>query len=233
MIKTGALLVLMLFFSAITVSEGSVYQKHGISFEVPANWTIVKDHLWDNDTQIILSDNVSAIRIDLIKTSDKEINKMVADSVARKKSPGSNGLLGSQVDANTSWKLLYSLDPWLVADGVNEYYIGNVIHPTSQIAMSGSGTTIKPDGVADAGVATNYGYGSDPDPVEWSIGWTKPEYNGQIMGVHALFSGNYTQQPLGWNGASQKYSIAKPLWTVLSTLTTGSKPKSSSLVGMV
>lgn len=94
---------------------------------------------------------------------------------------------------------------------------------------SGSGSSIKPDGTADAGVMTNYG---NEDPVEWSIGWTKPEYDGKIMGVHALFTGNYTQKQIEWN-APRQFVVAEPLWTVLSTFTTGSKPKPTSLVGMV
>jgi hypothetical protein len=221
-------MLLLLVLPLTAYSEGNVYQKHNISFQIPTNWTIVKDNQWNNDTQIVLSDNVSAIRIDIIKTSDQEINKMVADSVARKQS---YNRLGSQVDANTSWKLLYSLNPWMVADGVNEYYMRNVISLASQISNSGSGTTIKPDGTADAGIATNYGNGEEP--VEWSISWTRPEYNGEIMGVHALFAGNYTQQSIDWRGSSQEYFVAKPLWTVLSTFATGNKPKSLSLVGMV
>lgn len=224
--KITLMLMLLSVMSLTITTEGSVYQKHGISFEIPVNWAVVKDQELGNDTQIVLSDNVSAIRIDMIKMSDKEINKLVAEDYAKKRGPGESE---NPVDANTSWKLLYSLQPWAVVDGVNDYYMNNVIHLVTQLSNSGSGITITPDGAKDAGIATSYGI---MDPIEWSIGWTKPEYDGKIMGVHALFSGNYTQQPIEWRGATQKYTVAMPLWTVLSTFTTGSKPKSSSLVGM-
>jgi hypothetical protein len=51
--------------SAEQASE-KTYSNHNISFQIPANWSLTKDAVSVNDTQIVLSDGISAIHVDLI-----------------------------------------------------------------------------------------------------------------------------------------------------------------------
>jgi hypothetical protein len=56
------------------------------------------------------------------------------------------------------------------------------------LGQSGSGISVWPDLVRDAGVTTNFGH--ETDPIELIVAWTKPEYKDEFIGVgvHALFT---------------------------------------------
>lgn len=190
--------------------QNAIYLKHNISFQIPANWSVAKDSLVGNDTKIVLYDGSSAIRIDLIKSSGPDMDKMVMEHIGK----------GSE-SGHVSWKLVNSLTPWEVADAVTDYYMKDVIAPQFKIALLGSGTSIKPDGAGDAGVAINQ------EQTEWTIAWTKPEYGDQIIGVHGVFYRNYTKKLIIMNGVSTELFIPEPLWMILSSFTMGNKPKPS------
>lgn len=55
--------------SPITITTESTYQKHNISFQIPANWGVSEDMQVGNDTLIILKNGDSSIRIDIVDWS--------------------------------------------------------------------------------------------------------------------------------------------------------------------
>jgi hypothetical protein len=61
-----ALFCLLLVFPSLVFSEGNIYEKHNISFQIPVNWSVTKDAQSSNDTQIVLSNRTSTIRIDIV-----------------------------------------------------------------------------------------------------------------------------------------------------------------------
>lgn len=205
--------------------QNELYLKHSLSFELPEGWKVVKDTVEGNDTQIILSDNVSAIRIDLIKYSDKGIDKLMFDHLIREK------VISEEYSSscNCPWRLIYGLVPWHANGAIGYYYKNNVIKPVNNLKCSGSGISIKPDGVDQASIYES----CEEAPSEWFIAWIKPEYKEEFIGVHALFSGSYPQIPFEWYGSSKNYTMQQPLRIILTTITRGDKPKSTSLTELV
>lgn len=219
--------VLLALLSAGSLASETMYQKHNISFQVPTNWSVVKDVQKGNDTQIVLSDNTSAIRIDLIKITDKELNGLANEAIRTAPAAGP----GSKPEEISSWKDLYPHYIWFVASGLLEHYTKYMIAVVTDFETSGSGISVKPDG-AQAGIATNCGI--DVDPIEWIIAWTKPKYQNEYFGIHGLFARDgYARKTILWPGAPREYSMPEPLWTVLTTITKGEKPKTTSLVELV
>jgi hypothetical protein len=119
--------------------------------------------------------------------------------------------------------------PWQANGAIGYYYQNNIVKPANSLGCYGSGISIKPDGVDQASIYEN----CDQPPAEWLIAWTKPEYKEEMVGIHALFSGNYQQIPFEWYGSSKNYTMQQPLWLILTTFGKGDKPKTSSLIERV
>ncbi|HOI69418.1 MAG TPA: hypothetical protein PLN41_06715 [Methanothrix sp.] len=208
----------LLTMTCILVSSGyqqnETYSGHNLSFAIPEGWDVVKDVQDGNDTQIVLSDNISAIRIDLVKSSDQELNRLMLEHLNEKKA-----LPSSEIDlaANGLWKLIYYLVPWDANGAIGSYYKDKVIETRASFCSSGSGISIKPDRVEQASVY----FGCEEPPSNWLMAWTKPEYNEEFIGVHALFLGEYEEIPFEWQGAPHNYTMQQPLHVVLSTITRG------------
>ncbi len=219
--------VLLILISTINVSalNNGSYTKYGLCFEIPEGWNVAKESTEGNDTQIILSDGVSAIRVDLIKYSDQGIDQLMMDHLKRDKT------IPEDSSYNCSWRLIYALVPWQANGAIGYYYKNDVIKLVRNLGCYGSGISITPDGVGQASI--HYDCGTPPG--EWLIAWTKPEYNEELIGVHALFQGDYKQIPFEWHGSSKNYTMQEPLVQVLTSFTRGEKPKASAvnLVDMV
>lgn len=220
-----ALIMIGASFGTDQQKQNELYLKHSLSFEVPEGWKVVKDTIEGNDTQIVLSDNTSAIRIDLIKYSDNEINKLMFDHLVREKVASEE----YSSSCNCPWRLIYGLVPWHANGAIGFYYKNNVIKAVKKFNSYGSGISVKPDGVDQASI---YESGEDA-PAEWLIAWIKPEYTNEFIGIHALFSGVYEQIPFEWRGSPKNYTMQQPLRLILTTITKGDKPKSTSLTELV
>jgi len=232
-------LVFMLLISISSAQNNStMYKDNGISFEIPQNWNVVKDIQEGNVTQIVLSDGINAIRMDLIKNSD--INTIIGEYLDYhvSKSDLSSLCQDAKNMTDTEWHSAYKKFPWYSNDAISEYYQKNIVRPNTQLGGTGSGISVKPDGVAYAGIATNNGHHDDKEIDEWFISWTKPEYDNEIIGVHSLFKGDYPSVEIEWRGSSTNYAMPEPLWIVLTTFNRGNEPlpkpaTGSSLVDLV
>ncbi len=224
--RIGFVLVLVLLISISSAqNDSTMYKDNGISFEIPQNWNVVKDIQDGNDTQIVLSDNISAIRIDLIKYSDKGIDKLMFDHLVREKAISEE----YSSSCNCPWRLIYGLVPWQANGAIGYYYKNDVIKSVNNLKCSGSGISIKPDGVDQASIYES----CEEAPSEWLIAWIKPEYKEEFIGVHALFLGSYPQIPFEWRGSPKNYTMQQPLRLILTTITKGDNPKSTSLTELV
>ncbi len=231
------LLVILSLISSSSASPNETYINHSINlcFEIPNGWRIVKNVEIDNDTQIVLSDGTNAIRIDLIKNPG--INKIIGDYLEYHVSRAELDSLDYDPKDNSSdaWKSAYKRFPWFANDAVCEYYKENVVKPVAKLGSTGSGISVKPDGVEYAGVATNGD--SHNDINEWIIAWTKPEYNDEIICVHSLIKSGYSEKKIEWSGSRTGYIMPEPLWIVLTTINRGNKPlpksTGSSLIELV
>lgn len=63
--KIGVVLVLFLLIGAADAIENT-YNKHNVSFQIPANWSIAKDAQDGSDTQVVLTNGDSTIRLDIV-----------------------------------------------------------------------------------------------------------------------------------------------------------------------
>lgn len=220
---------------ALASSPSKSYNNHSLSFEVPQNWSVVKDFQEGNDTQIVLSDGNNAIKIDLMK--HQNINKIIGDYLEYYVSKAELSSYAHDIKnmTATDWHSAYDQIPWYSNDAISEYYMENVITP---IALGGnnyhgSGISVKPDGVKYAGFFTNE-YSPQRhsvDVYEWIIAWTKPNYDNEIIGVHSLFKGEFREIKLEMNGSNEEYLMPDPLWTVLTTSNREIKPLSKTSPG--
>ena len=245
--RIGVLLVSALLLCSITSAASSPfkqnamqnpsYKDHTLSFEVPQNWSVIKDHKEGNDTQVVLSEGTNSIRIDLIKHPG--INKLIGDyldhvlnselaSLSLKAELASLSYKSNDPN-NEAWKSAYTQFPWYSNEAVCCYYELNIIHPIDSDGPV-SGISVNPDGVKYPGIYTNAD--SHHGINEWVIAWTKPSYDDEIIGVHSLFKGDYREIKVEWKGSNRHYSMPEPLWTVLNTLNRGdkllTKPNTSS-----
>jgi len=88
--KIWLALILILLSSSIAFADPNIFKDNGISFAIPANWSIANvqqlnstetDGTLVNDTKIVLTDGESAIRIDVIRIPQvKWLNQMYDDS---------------------------------------------------------------------------------------------------------------------------------------------------------
>jgi hypothetical protein len=221
--------------SPIATTTVATYTFHNMSFETPEGWKVAKDAIEGNDKQVVLSDGTNSIRIDLIKHPG--IGKIISDYLEYHVSKSELASLAYDLNDTNSeaWKSAYGLYPWYSNDAICDYYKENVIR-TIASGGTGSGISVKPDGVEYAGVSTNAN--SHHEINEWVIAWTKPSYDDEIIGVHSLFKGDFREIMVEWYGSNIEYSMPEPLWTVLTTLNRGNKPlpkptTSSSLVESV
>ncbi|NYT02989.1 MAG: hypothetical protein GKC10_09590 [Methanosarcinales archaeon] len=220
-----AIIILYLLVGASLASQNETYCHHGLCFEIPHEWDVVKDVQVGNDTQIVLSDGVSAIRVDLIKYPDREIDKLMLEHLIRDKTIPEN----YSSSCICPWRFIYALVPWQANGAIGNYYKTEIIKPVNDLRCSGSGISIKPDGVEQASIHES----CEELPAEWVIAWTKPEYDEELIGIHAIFSGRYLQMPFEWHGSSKDYSMQQPLWLILTTFSRGDDPKPTSLVNLV
>ena len=63
----------MLSFGAVASTE-NMYQKHNVSFQIPANWSVTKDIQIGNDTLVMLNNSSSSIRIDIFNVDNNTWN---------------------------------------------------------------------------------------------------------------------------------------------------------------
>lgn len=216
-----------------TIIHNRSYNNHSLSFEVPQNWSVVKDFQKGNDTQIVLSDSNNAIRIDLIKHLD--MNKIIGNYLEYHVSMAELASFDIKNTTATEWHSAYERVPWYSNEAISEYYMEYVITPIALVGNNyhGSGISVKPDGVEYAGFYTNEYSPQHPghsvDVYEWIIAWTKPNYDNEIIGVHSAFRGEFHEIKLEMNGSNEEYLMPEPLWTVLTTLNRGNKPLSKPL----
>lgn len=187
---------LLLSFGAVASTE-NMYQKHNVSFQIPANWSVTKDIQIGNDTLVMLNNSSSSIRIDIFN-----------------------------VDNNTwnDFKPLYwnksSLE-YINAEKAVEMY-SNCINLNSHKFLSyGIGpSTVAPDGVhivaswADYGITLRNGTLIKPKSIIWLIAWTKPEYKNKIVGIYGNITGSYPEHDYYPDGAR----IPQPIWDVLDSI---------------
>jgi len=195
--------------------QNETYSGHNLSFAIPEGWTVVKDVQNGNDTQIVLSDTTSAIRIDLIKITELELNRLMLEHLNSRNGPS----YPSEIDPTTHglWKLIYCLTPWNANGAMGSYYKDEVIKTRTSYCSSGSESSIKPDQVEYTSV---YNSCEEP-PNDWLLAWIKPEYEDDFIGVHAIFLGDYEEISLEWQGGSRDHTMQRPLYVVLTTITRG------------
>jgi len=236
----GLLMVFILIGLSLAAEQPKnlIYNNHSLCFEIPQNWSVIKDVQEGNDTQIVLSDGANAIRIDLIK--DSNINKIIGEYLEYhvSKADLSSFEYDTKNMTGKAWRSAYERFPWYSNDAISEYYQDNVVRPITQLGGTGSGISVKPDGVEYAGIATNNGHHNDKEIDEWFVSWTKPEYDNEIIGVHSLLKGDYPSVEIEWRGSPTNYAMPEPLWTVLTTINRGNKPfpkpaTGSSLIDLV
>jgi len=89
-LKISLILVMAVLLIGVTSAEQEsekTYSNHSISFQIPANWSVTKDAHSINDTQIVLSNGASTIRIDIVDLPqmswlrDSSSNEFAIDSV--------------------------------------------------------------------------------------------------------------------------------------------------------
>jgi len=226
-LKSIFIVLALLTTTCILVSSGQqeneVYTGHNLSFAIPEGWAVVKDVQDGNNTQIILSDNTSAIRIDLVYLSDQEINRLVLNYIELR-----DGKLSTEISDTTPglWNLIYDLATWRVNGGIGEYYKNEVLETHSHFCSSGTGMGIKPDQEENAAIYLS----CEEPPLDWVFAWIKPEYDNEFIGIHALFFGEYNEirydrdAPSSVNRAEeQPKTMQEPLYDVLTTISRGEK----------
>ena len=220
-----------------TITQNNSYKNHSLAFEVPQNWSVVKDLQEGNDTQIVLSDGNNAIRIDLIKRLD--LNKLIGNYLEYHVSKAELSSFAHDIKnmTATEWYFAYGQFPWYSNDAICDYYKENIVQPIALDGnyFHGSGISVKPDGVEYAGYYTNEYSPQHPghsvDIYEWIIAWTKPNYGNEIIGVHSAFKGEFREIKLEMNESNEEYLMPEPLWTVITTLNRGNKPLSKASLG--
>lgn len=60
------LAMLVLLGAASALPQNSTYLNHGLFFKIPESWSVAKDQADDNETKLVVADNMSAIRIDIL-----------------------------------------------------------------------------------------------------------------------------------------------------------------------
>ena len=190
--KSIAILGLLILFIGVSsaVNQTTSYQNHSLSFEIPLGWNVVKDIQEENDHMILLTDNISAIRIDIIKSDDPLIISDSADSrilceyyikyVINLVKPICGSGTGVEIKPDGADDVFYASN----CCGLNKY--------------------CKEEGFND--------------PVEWIVTWTKPEYDKELIGVYAIFNGTYPDTKINWSGAHGDYYMANPLYSVLTSI---------------
>lgn len=204
--KLELLLVSILLLASITfaasspsmqpITKNSSYFNHSLSFEVPQNWSVVKDFKEGNDTQIVLSDGVvNAIRIDLIK------NKILGEYIDL----NSNAAISAYYQSKVIQPIALEGNHWSGSGGLS-------VKPDG--AEAGYSTNeYSPQGHSDVNV------------LEWVLAWTKRNYDDEIIGVHSAFqNGTFSEIEVGGGNSRATYKMPEPLWTVLTTLNRGDKP---------
>jgi hypothetical protein len=201
-IIVGLLISLLMVSLSIAADKPTIYQKNGIEFAIPANWSVAKveqlnstqtDGSPINDTKIVLSDGKSAIRIDVIGIPQ------------------------------VKWLLpLYDDGPYYVCDILESFYRIQILSDSEKSefghSSSGSGLSVHPDDVEYAGFRT----GNSGDLIEWTLAWTKPEYKDKFIGVHALFQKDYPMKSLSMPGGSGNY-MQTPLYEILDSFSMSKK----------
>ena len=176
--------LLLVFF--IAASCASEFQGHGIYFEIPEGWHVAENNSTNiNDTKIVITDNRSAIRIDLVKFPELGVLRNIS-----------------------------SIEEGSMDQIIRDYYTSEVLNPNkgknwgsaNNIRSISSTDQVNPDGVGN-----NVMFGTDMwDPSsrnsegvghggEWFFAWSKKEYGDKLIGVHALFDGNYSVVDLSYN----------------------------------
>jgi|GEM_PF-3541381 len=207
-------LLYLMLFCLLAVAQASEYQGYGISFQVPDGWHIAEnDSSSPKDAKIVLSDNISTIRVDVMKGVDVE--KLIKDYLNRP--------LDSEIPAGIGskpWREIYARLPWYSNDAMVLYYLVNVLGQPGN--NHGSGISVEPDETKYAGVSTNYQTGTTP--MDWTIAWTKPTYDDELIGVHGVFYRGYVGKKIVWGGDSRDYNMPKGMYTVLTTIRVDTQP---------
>ena len=137
--------IILCLMLMMTTSLATTYQSHNISFDIPANWSLVSDQ-WINRTQIDgtlltdakmeLTDNQSTIRIDVVEFPQLawyldtfcpkdgfclELNAFYSDAVLRMEHSGSRG-----TTQNGYSFLLFDSGDWMLVKPVNDEQIVGV-----------------------------------------------------------------------------------------------------------
>ena len=200
----GLLIPLLIVSISLAEDLPSTYQKNGIEFAIPANWSIAKveqingsqtDGSPINDTKIVLSDGKSAIRMDIVEISQ------------------------------VKWLHLLYGDPFDYAPNSEVCDITELFYRTKILldneksksihSSGGSGLSVQPDDLKYAAF-TLVTDGESGIPIEWTLAWTKKEYIDKFIGVHALFKDNYPMKSLNASFGG-KYDMQIPLYEFLDS----------------
>ncbi len=199
-------LVALLFLAGNCIAEDSFILDGNFTISIPECWYIAEN----NTNKTIISDNISAIRIDRVHLSDQELNNITYYFIHDKR----NFLQNTEVE-DVNWKVVKDLTPWYVNDAVSEYYKNEIVKVG--VLSGGSGLSIKPDGEE---YATFF---MDQDNLNWVVTWINPEYNNSFIGVRAIFSADkkYEMVAYEWYGVDDDNIIQKPLNDVLTSFSFG------------
>jgi|GEM_PF-2460932 len=173
--------LLIIFF--ITSSYASEFHGHGIYFEIPNGWHITENNSNNiNDTKIVLTDNRSAIRIDIVDFPELGMLRNISSVKER------------------------SIEQIMM-----DYYVSGAFSPNKSALTKNIRSISSTDLVNPDGAGSNLGFGTDIwDPSfgnhenrgrggEWIFVFSKKEYGTKFIGIHALFSGKYTAVDLSYN----------------------------------
>jgi hypothetical protein len=205
------LLILMLFCLIVT-AQASDFQGHGISFQVPDGWHIAENDSSTQDAKVVLSDNYSTIRVDVIKGVD--IEKLIKDFLNSHLESEIPGGIGAK-----SWREIYSQVPWFSNDAMVLYYLEHVLGEPG--TNHGSGISIEPDGAKYVGVSVDM---VGTVPMGWTVAWTKPTYDDELIGVHGAFNREYVGKKIVWPGSHQDYYMPKAMYNMLMTVRVETRP---------
>jgi len=191
----------MAFF--ISTSCATEFQGHGISFQVPEGWKIAENDSTNvNDTKIVLTDTKSAIRIDIVNFTEL-------------------GVLRN----------LSSIEEHSMEQIILDYYKSEILNP-NKASSSNIRSTSSTDQVHPDGISNNVMFGTDiwksgGHGGEWIFAWSKKEYGAKLIGVHALFNGNYSAVDLSYNH-DWVYPAPAPLVELINSI----KTKMSGISGI-
>jgi len=180
------------------------------SISIPESWYIAEN----NTNKTIITDNVSAIRIDRVYLTDPELNSITYYFIHDKRE-----FLQHVNPEDVNWRVVKDLTPWYVNDAVCEYYKTAIINADTSFSNGGSGLSIKPDSEE---YATFF---MDQYNLNWVIVWTKLEYNNSFIGIRAIFSPGKTYEMVAyeWYGVDDDKVIQKPLFDVLTSFAFGER----------